>query len=1100
MSNKNLPIIITIIVGLLISLTAFFIVWEIEKQRAKHNFREIAQEITFSIRQALHFHVLEATAAFIKTAPELNQKIFEDFGNRLLASRPDIISLQWVPKVLHHKRSDYEAQAKKIIPTYQFIEKNTQQQPIPAEKREIYFPIYYFAFNQEISHYAYPPGFDYASSELLVILKKAQTFANITVSPRIQLPPPPVTEQFAVILVKPIYHTAHLPKSPQAREKSLKGFVLATFRICDLITRALGSNLKKPLNIYVEDLSAEPQEAFLYYHRANPPPHKTFLPIQSQFKEIKKINVASRIWQITFTPASYYPINGRFWLPFSALGISLLLTALIIFHLRSHIRYSNSLHAQIAERHRTEKILKETQLKLKNYNNRLQHKVAKRTRALQEAHEQVAIILDSLEAVVCVTELQSYRIIFVNQAAYKFLNQQDLINKSCLEVFYQDFTFGNTNPFCQDTQLINANGELIGLHSTEYFHHFLQRWYLIQTRAIRWTSGQLVRLEIISDISERKQIEEVLRENEQYRRTLIEESLVGLVLIRMDEGNIFEEVNPSFARSLGYKIEELIGRKSFWDLTPEKYLKTTRRQQKILQATGRCGPYEKEYIHKEGYLVPVRVSGVLIKHRGHAFLWKNIEDISDQKRVKVAEEARLIAEQANRTKTLCLANMSHELRTPLNGILGYAQILNQNKTLSSDVQEGLDVIQRSGEYLLTLITDILDLSKIEAGKLELNFTDFAYEPFIKNIVELFKLRAGQKGLKFIYRPLSEPPQTVYSDQKRLRQIIINLISNAIKFTEEGFVLLEVSYQDRRAEKIQFRIQDTGIGIATEELENIFVPFQQSGDVAYRAEGTGLGLAITKTLVQMLEAEISVDSEPHQGSQFIVTVHLPEVASTQNQAQPKIIGYEGPTRTILVVDDKWDNRMVLRNMLTSLNFQVFEAGNGQEALAKVQNQPPDMILMDLVMPRLDGYATTEKIREIANCEKIPIIAVTANLLPEPRQRSQQVGCNDFIGKPVNNQELIDCLQKHLKLTWQTEQVQATSSEQTPPFDVELTPEDTLELYDLAMCGNVKGIITFAEMLQNDENLTSFGGYLYQLAKELKLEQIYQVAQHYRNKIP
>jgi signal transduction histidine kinase/ActR/RegA family two-component response regulator len=406
-------------------------------------------------------------------------------------------------------------------------------------------------------------------------------------------------------------------------------------------------------------------------------------------------------------------------------------------------------------------------------------------------------------------------------------------------------------------------------------------------------------------------------------------------------------------------------------------------------------------------------------------------------RLKVEIEllcAKGIAEVANHAKSTFLANMSHELRTPLNGILGYAQILSWDDNLTADQKEGLQIIEKSGDYLLTLINDILDLAKVEAGKVELFPKAVLLENFLQEIVQLFQLRAEEKGICFSYQPQSELPMVIEVDEKRLRQVLINLLGNAIKFTEQGKVTLTVSYQE---DKLGFHIQDQGCGIAAADLERIFQPFQQVGDKKYWGQGTGLGLPITKKLVDMMDGELRVTSTLGQGCIFSVFLHLSEVSnllhSTGDSKLPKIIGYQGRPRTVLVIDDNSVNRSILVKMLTHLGFTLLEAANGQEGLDKAwKTVVMDLILVDLVMPDLDGFAVIQQLRQIPHCRETVLIAVSASAFETDRQKSLDLGGTDFIAKPVKFDRLLEQLRMHLNLTWLYEETTAvsTSSEGLP----------------------------------------------------------------------
>jgi signal transduction histidine kinase/CheY-like chemotaxis protein len=476
-------------------------------------------------------------------------------------------------------------------------------------------------------------------------------------------------------------------------------------------------------------------------------------------------------------------------------------------------------------------------------------------------------------------------------------------------------------------------------------------------------------------------------------------------------------------------------------------------------------------------------------------------------------EARDQALAANKAKSAFLANMSHELRTPLNGILGYTQILRKDKALNFQQLQGINIIQRSGEYLLTLISDILDLSKIEAGKIELYPTEFHLIPFLNSIAELFKIRATEKEITFIYEFPPHLPSGIYADEKRLRQILINLLSNSIKFTKQGQVHFQVDYQK---DKIQFQVSDTGIGIAKEELENIFLPFRQSGDPNYKVEGTGLGLSITQKLVEMMGGNLQVESILGQGSIFWMALDLPVTwhkIITEKLEKPLIIGYqpqkpELPTKKsettayqILVVDDKWENRVVLIDMLTALGFELIEALNGQEALEKATASLPHLIIMDLMMPIMNGFEATRKMRQVPQLQKIPIIVASASVFEYHRLDSLKAGCNAFLDKPIQNEKLLDLIQQYLNLQWIYEEPATTlkinqSNETLAQSLIGPSAEQASTLLDFAMIGDVSSILQQMEQLeQHDAQLKSFAHHVKELANNFELEKIRQFTQKY-----
>jgi signal transduction histidine kinase/DNA-binding NarL/FixJ family response regulator len=380
-------------------------------------------------------------------------------------------------------------------------------------------------------------------------------------------------------------------------------------------------------------------------------------------------------------------------------------------------------------------------------------------------------------------------------------------------------------------------------------------------------------------------------------------------------------------------------------------------------------------------------------------------------------EQLAVVQSANQAKSEFLANMSHELRTPLNSILGFTYVMSEGSDLSTKNQKYVDIIHQSGQYLLTLINDILEMSKIEAGHIILREEEFKLYQFLNLIQTMLYITATEKGLQFMIETEEQLPNIIRADEKKLRQVLINLLSNAIKFTDSGHVRLRVKAQDVETNysskiMLQFAVEDTGVGINSEEIHNLFQPFVQTKSGLNKNKGTGLGLAISQKFVQIMGGEIQVESQVNQGSQFYFSIPVNVIDMNDiktdtlknKQSIVKLAPNQGQPR-ILVVDNDSKNRLLLIHLLSSTGFDVQEACNGQEAIEKWSVWKPDLILMDMRMPVMNGYEATRKIKAATDHHFPLIIALTAHAFEEEKQQILEIGCDEFMRKPFQKEELL-----------------------------------------------------------------------------------------------
>ena len=446
-------------------------------------------------------------------------------------------------------------------------------------------------------------------------------------------------------------------------------------------------------------------------------------------------------------------------------------------------------------------------------------------------------------------------------------------------------------------------------------------------------------------------------------------------------------------------------------------------------------------ILEEPYFIGV-VQDITDRKQADATLRKLNLELEDRVEQRTAEwkAAKEAAEAADRAKSTFLANMSHELRTPLNGILGFSQLLDRDYSLNAEQKNQIGIINRSGEHLLSLINSILEMSKIEAGRLNFRSNRFDLYTLLDRLEEMFTLPAIEKDLQFMVDLDPTVARYVETDEGKLRQVLINLLGNAIKFTSAGRVMLRIRSQEAavilqsRSLMLKFEVEDTGAGINPDELESLFEPFIQSKHQQSSQEGTGLGLPISRQFVQLMGGNLTVESSPGVGSTFMFTIPV-QLVDPSDLPSPalsrRILGLapNQPAYRILVVEDNGTNQQLLVQLLQSVGFEVQAATNGQEAIALWETWQPHLIWMDMRMPVMDGYEATQRIRARepeTSFMPTKIIALTASAFEEDRSRVLGAGCNDFVRKPFQETELLEKMAEHLAVQYLYQETDPTES--------------------------------------------------------------------------
>ena len=628
-------------------------------------------------------------------------------------------------------------------------------------------------------------------------------------------------------------------------------------------------------------------------------------------------------------------------------------------------------------------------------------------------------------------------------------------------------------------QQLNQFARQIGMGNLDVDHNIRSRDEVGQLATVFTQMAETLKItmaDLTRRVAELKESERSARDSEKKYRQIFANAVEGIFQVGLDARII--TANPALFKMFGLDPDH--GQQSAADLENHKAF---RQIFDVFKASEKLENIEIDLgkLDNKPFTALVSARYTNAPQGNEQIIAGTVQNITANKERERAVKERQIAESANKAKSVFLSNMSHELRTPLNAILGYSQIFSSDGSLTVKQQDGIRVIHQSGEHLLLLINDILDLAKIEAGKMELVPSLFRLPEFMQGIIDIIKVKTIAKDIEFRYEAAGSLPTVIFADELRLRQVILNLLANAVKFTDHGHCSLQVTALPQQAEEmtlLTITVEDSGVGVSPEMHKQIFQPFQQTGDRLKHAEGTGLGLDISSKFVNLMGSKLELISPLNEqpltgdgpGSSFSFTIavanksaeELPATLVQQQITGYTIIGQDSDPKKILIVDDNDSNRKVMRDTLEHFNFVSAEQKDANEIMTTCVDFNPDLILMDLQMPGKDGFTGTMELQNNPDFCHIPVVAVTAAASNDDRLRKRCLknGFSGFISKPVAIPALMECLAQLLP-------IELVYSDKVAPLEIMAEeviapPQELLiQFADLTLAGDISAISRLSE---------------------------------------
>ncbi|MDX8125721.1 CHASE domain-containing protein [Methylomonas sp. OY6] len=933
--------------------------------------------------------------SFFQAAGPLDRDKFGVFANGVLTQNPHIQALSWVSQIPSEQRASYEQSIRdEGYKDFTIKELGADRQFIKAQERTEYFPV---TFIEPLSTNKLALGFDLNSeANRRAALTEARASQAVSVTRPIQLVQDGQANQ-ALLLMMPVYLA-----NANSSEPAFSGFLSTVVRIDSLVKAAM-----QDLNL--DDMNV----ALLYYDAENHaiPLYGALKALTTGVNESRhSIRFGNRLLEVIVQPEAVFIATHASWLPWLVLLGGLLFTMLLSVYLLSATGRAAMVAALVDQRtaqlDAANSSLKDAYIRLAEKGQKLRdlYELSPLGIALLDVHGKFVEFNHAFQRMTGYTEEELQRLDYMSLSADK---EQSLAEQ--LSWLARTGQYGS-----DEATFIHKRGRPVSLQ--------------LSGTKVAGTEDQDYIWFIAEDVTQAKANKEVLRQSELKYRKLFNSSSDAVM---MADSSGFLDCNQATLDLFGYDAVSEFCRLHPGKVSPPNQANgrdSVELANEYMATAIKNGHLEFEWLHKraDGRIFPALVTLARVSLDGHLVLQSVVRDLSEQKRVEQALiEAKETAESMAAFKSEFLANMSHEIRTPMNAVIGLSQLA-LNKPVSAEVRDYLQKIYSSSVSLLGILNDILDFSKMEAGKLGLEQVEFNLNTVLDNLHNLFALYAAEKCLDIKIDVAPDVPLCLVGDALRLQQILSNLVGNALKFTEQGSVTLQVAlleWQDAQA-KLRFSVMDTGIGIPEADLPKLFRSFSQlDASITRRFGGTGLGLSISQKLLQLMGSDFHVESKPGQGSNFSFDLMLGVSAQqadlpaarpdndTQAGGLSKTLADQGSAlrgMRILVAEDHAINQKILQEFLALCGVSVDLAGNGRDALAMLAEQAYDAVLMDIHMPVMSGLAATEQIRRNPEYQSLPIIALSAGVTQEERDKCLASGMNEFVVKPIQPMQLVKVL--------------------------------------------------------------------------------------------